>query len=121
MFPDDLFVKIIPNGFYLLLAQFRWVDLQTHGVIAVPKGFVTDFASVPRGFRWLVHGHDNTRKPAVIHDYLYSWAVGDRKEADKIFLQGMDKADVALWKRYTCYAAVRAGGWITWEKNRAKR
>jgi hypothetical protein len=122
MFPDDLIVKVIPNGQYLLKEQYRFIDIRPGGgTITVPKGFVTDFASIPRGFRWLVHGHDQTRGPAVIHDYLYRWAIGDRREADSIFEQAMWAAQVPKWKRLVCHAAVRLGGWVTWEKNRAKR
>src|SRR5258708_6192683 len=41
------------------------------GVIYVPAGFVTDFASVPRlPFAYLLAG-DTAHQAAVVHDYLY--------------------------------------------------
>jgi len=42
-----------------------------HQEITIPKGFVTDYASVPRYLWWLyppVGGYDDA---AVVHDYLY--------------------------------------------------
>lgn len=82
--------------------------------IVVPVGFSTDFASIPRAFRFLFTGHDRTRQAAVIHDYLYRKRIGTRKRADEVFLQAMEDAQVPRWKRYTMYAAVRAGGWLHW-------
>lgn len=108
---DDLVVRVEGKR-YTLTRHFRY---QTrNGKVTVPAGFKTDFASVPRVFRFIVTGHDLTRKAAVIHDYLYQSGLGRRKTADKIFLMAMDESGVPAWKRYAMYYAVRVGGWISW-------
>ena len=42
--------------------------------IVVPPHFVTDFASVPRPFRWLAPPDGPYAAASVIHDWLYSIA-----------------------------------------------
>mgnify|MGYP005856953373 CR=1 FL=1 len=90
--------------------------------IAVPTGFVTDLASIPRLFRSLIPVNGSHRAPAIVHDYLY--AVGGkfrgveikRKDADKIFKEAMKIAGVGWFKRQTMYGAVRGFGWIGFPK-----
>ena len=79
-------------------------------VIRVPAGFVTDLASVPR-FLWsILPPHGRYAKAAIVHDYLYDYAIGTRKRADDIFLEGMKVLGVPKWRRYVMYWAVRMFG-----------
>lgn len=112
MFLTELDTRVSSGGSFVLLAELHYRIPDTSDVILVPIGFRTDFASIPRGLRWLITGQDDTRKPSVIHDYLYNKKIGERAWADKIFLMAMKDEGVSLWKRYTCYAAVRSFGWI---------
>lgn len=62
--------------------------------IKVPRGFLTDFASIPRVFLWLLPYWGKINKPSPIHDYLYRNRVImgkpiTRKEADDIFYEAM--------------------------------
>lgn len=89
--------------------------------VVIPKGFVTDLASIPRGFRWLITVNGKHRKAAIVHDYLYALRgviVGrnplTRKECDVVFLEAMEVCDVNWPTRKTMYAAVRAGGMFCW-------
>lgn len=95
--------------------------------ITIPKGFITDLASIPRLFTRLIPVNGRHRAPAVVHDYLYSTKghinyvprnggfgiTIPRKECDLIFLEAMKEAGVSAWKRNVMYAAVRAGGWAS--------
>lgn len=114
-FPEPLDVRIMPDGKYQLLHRFIYVA-PNGGEIIVPQWFDTDFASIPRGFRWLFTGHDATRKPAVIHDYLYNKGIGTRLDADRLFRLCMKESGVPGWKRHLAYAAVRLSGGFTWGK-----
>lgn len=82
-------------------------------VITVPKGYETDFASVPRMFWGLIPPLGAYARPAIIHDYLYD-AGGlrryTRKQCDEIFKEAMDVVGVPAWKRNLMFAAVRIGG-----------
>lgn len=86
--------------------------------IEVPKGFVTDFTSVPRIF-WAAFPPDGAYGfPAVFHDYLYWTQAVTRKEADRIFKIMMDEFDVGKVSSTTIHVAVRAGGEFAWQKNK---
>jgi len=114
-FLNNLDTRDMRNGDSMVLAQFRYREPNTSGVIDVPIGFITDFASIPRLLRPIITGNDNTKMPAVIHDYLYRKGIGGRKDADKIFLMAMGENGVPWWKRRMAYTGVRAGGWVSWK------
>ena len=95
--------------------------------ITVPKGFVTDLASVPRAMWWLIAPFDVARA-AIIHDLLYKvirqyrWkhqkgikntedealVKSAKIAADKVFLLGMRDADPKIpgYKIYLSWKAV---------------
>ena len=91
--------------------------------ITVPKGFVTDLASVPRVMWWAIAPFDVARA-AIIHDLLYKgirqyrWKMKDKEDlelikqakvaADKVFLLAMNDAEpsVPKWKKYSAWKAV---------------
>jgi hypothetical protein len=58
----------------------------------VPAGFVTDFASVPGLFTWLVPRYGRFTKAAILHDFLCDEAKEGRfirSQADGIFRRVM--------------------------------
>jgi hypothetical protein len=103
---------------FRLTARFRYKDIE------VPKGFVTDGASVPRIFWSILYPFGSYFPAALIHDYLYSKASNHltaakkiyRKEVDQIFLQAMKDVGVGWLTRRTIYRAVRLGGWKGYKK-----
>lgn len=107
---------------YFLLQSIHWTPNpgQTGSAVSAPKGFVTDFASVPRIF-WAALPRDGLYTyPAILHDYLYWEQPVSRKEADAVLDYAMDDFKVPAATRRTVYAAVRAGGGSAWDDN-AKR
>ena len=84
----------------------------------VPKGFYTDFASVPR-FLWpLISPYDLGMGP-VAHDAGYFFGWRSRAYWDAALLSCMEHDAVPRWKRVCAYAAVRlfAGGvWRNYRK-----
>ena len=93
-----------------------------NGVISlvVPKGFLTDFASVPR-FLWAIFPPiDRWSRAALIHDYLYRTGKVSRAEADAIFLAIMKEDGVPWYQRWPMYLAVRTFGYLPWRKLRGK-
>lgn len=91
--------------------------------ITVPKGFNTDFASVPRMF-WRIFPPTGEGVPygkaAVIHDFLYATNGLSREAADRIFLEAMTDLKVGWFTRRTLWLAVRLGGWAAWNVYRKK-
>ena len=94
-------------------------------VLAIPKGYITDLSSIPRGVRSIIPVIGRQNGPAVIHDYVYEpgndrpegehqlrgWT---KEEADTLFLLAMKSVGVGWWRRNTMYASVKYGGGNAW-------
>ena len=105
--------------------------------IRVPAGFITDFASIPRIFRFFLPEWAKYSKAPVLHDWLYqtngkssnlpcTWENKHpyectRKEADQIFLEAM----LVDWQYHKSrhfvanleYWAVRLCGGFAWRSD----
>ena len=86
-------------------------------VIRVPKGFITDFASVPAMLRGVLPPWNVWGCAAVLHDHLYWTQYLDRDIADSVLLEamrvlGVDDAIAAL-----IHTGVRVGGQASWDNN----
>lgn len=103
-----------------ILDRLLAYDSDTAGLIEVPAGFKTDFASIPRIFHRLLPQNGEYDAPAIIHDYLYATGIFPKAKADLIFLEAMKALGVAWWKREAMYQAVNAFGWFAWNAHRAK-
>lgn len=83
----------------------------------VPDGYVSDFASVPRPFRWLFPKSGLYNQAAVLHDYFYTnlYTKYTKAYADQCFFEAMAALNVPKWRRLLMYWAVRVnfngGGW----------
>ena len=105
--------------------------------ITVPRGFVTDLASIPR-FVWTLLPPDGPWvKGAVIHDFLYAtrgtsqWKrqpPGNtraqpytRAEADWILRDALKNRGVDLLRRNVIWLAVRFGGGRGWGKDDSRQ
>lgn len=126
-FTSPLIVSPLPDGKrWKLIESFSYYvgkqsGLNNHGIIIeVPKGFVTDFASIPKIF-WSILGHPMGKyaAAAVLHDFMYFLKTFSRKISDQIFENAMKILKVPKWKRKIIYYAVRVGGKWAW-KNSSK-
>lgn len=102
---------------WILLSRLVYCGKNRPARIEVPIGFVTDLASIPRLARLIFPVNDLHRPAAVVHDYLYQYQkIGgqwiNRKEADRVFLEAMRCLGVPKRKAWPMYLAVRAGGWV---------
>ena len=109
-FPEPLHVELqTDRETWRLLAPFSYLA-PAHGLITVPAGFETDFASVPRwplAFALLgQYGH----AAAVLHDWLYTTAQLSRAAADRVFLSALRSSGIARWRAWLMWAGVRIGG-----------
>ncbi len=84
--------------------------------IKVPKGFITDFASVPRIFWNILPPWGKYGKASVLHDYLYKNNTFSRVICDAIFLEAMGVLKVSTWKKWVLYIGVRLFGWIVFNR-----
>ena len=74
-------------------------------IISIPKGFTTDFATIPRLARVFIPVNGKHRLAAVVHDWL--WEPGGREYANKIFREFMLELGVKPWRIKMMYAAVK--------------
>lgn len=92
-------------------------------LIEAPKGFQTDFASIPRlPIVYTLFG-DTAHREAVIHDYLYrknSVPVVTKAVADEIFYEAMKVRGKPFYVRYPIYWGVVIGGGISYHKRKVE-
>jgi hypothetical protein len=91
-------------------------------IISVPKGFVTDFASIPQPlWSFGLSPYGRFSKAAIVHDYLYWKQDCTREQADNLLLIAMKESGVSSSQQREIYLGVRAGGESAWESNRKDR
>ncbi len=109
---DNLDLRFHDGDVWELLRPYPYIGKRWRGV--VPRGFMTDFASVPRAF-WPVLPPTGQYGPAaVIHDYLYRNGLTSRADADWTFREAMERLGVGWFTRQTMYLAVRSFGWAAY-------
>ncbi len=127
-FLNKLIVESITGGGYKLVDRLVYLPkLFGFGIIIVPCGFETDFASVPRFLRLFIDNDDgDIRAAAVLHDYLYSkqssrkYSHIDRKQADDILREAMLSSGALKTRAYSAWLAVRLFGWIFYKGDKYK-
>ena len=92
-------------------------------IVIVPRGFVTDFASVPQPLPILratisIGRYGNA---AIVHDYLYWRQDCTREQSDKILEIAMSEAGVSFLERKLIYESVRQFGQSAWDGNKRAR
>ena len=115
-FYGDLRVEKLPNGRWRLLEDLTYYGVPGIGDITVPKGFDTDFASVPRlPFMFWLLG-DRADYAAVLHDWIYRTAISSRSVADAAFRWVADKEGVNWVARWSMWSGLRVGGWTSYDQ-----
>ena len=123
-FTEALVVSPLSDGnTWVVLKSFGY-DVGEEGsgnTVEVKKGFVTDFASIPRLFWILLPRWGKYGNAAVIHDWLYWSQDRARAEADRIMFEAMGVLSVPAWQKYLIYGFVRVFGSISWNRNHWER
>jgi len=111
--------KLLPVGesnHYKLLEDLTF---SFHGMeVTVPKGYLTDGASIPR-FAWYFVGSPFEPRHmlgAIIHDWLYSQRIADQKVADAVFLQILKEQGKRPVPALVMWLTLRIFGWMWWRK-----
>lgn len=97
-----------------LLVDLIYVD-ERMGKIIVPKGFMSDLASIPSPVQNIISKVGPYDGAAIVHDWLYCVQIFDRCTVDNIFLRLMKKSGVGFLTRYTMFWAVRWCAGFAWE------
>lgn len=129
-----MITDLIDDGheYYMVMEPFTYYvgGLDTETYVHIPKGYITDMASVPRLMYTLFEPWGDYAKACVVHDYLCEYGevmtfLGrtpvTRKNADHIFLEAMTVLNVPKWKRNMLYAAVRSYSMTLGRKHKPKK
>lgn len=99
---------------YVILEDLVLVDDEV-GEIVVPKGFITDYASVSvlqniflAPIFVLVADYGD--KASTVHDYLYTQTELSRKECDQVLYRGLLAEGLEAWRAKLFYWGVRICG-----------
>ena len=93
------------EGYKELVEEYRYKD------IIVPKGFLTDGASIPKYLKWRFDPFDERwKEAAIVHDWLYYRKLKPRKECDEILREIMLLDGAPRRIAFEFYWAVRIGG-----------
>lgn len=107
--PDNPDLRILVQDF------FFWHEEKLE---MVPKGFVTDLASIPRIFWNITNPMELGDTAPIKHDWRYRNKLGTRKHADDEFLADMTMDKIPAWRRYPAYWMVRLRGGSRWGKEK---
>lgn len=110
----------VPNEWVLVDSLIYYTSKKFCRTVSVPKGFITDLASIPAMLRSLFNVNGASRKAAVIHDWLYCSRLYKRAEADAIFREALMFCGVSSPVAWAMWAGVRAGGWLYYNRRKAK-
>lgn len=93
------------------------------GVFTVPKGFITDGASIPHLLWWSLSDTDpDILYASYAHDFLYSvhgmlpGVTVTKDQADNVLREQMLAIDTPRWKADLCYRAVHLFGGNPWNR-----
>ncbi|GAO21461.1 hypothetical protein ALISP_1281 [Alicycliphilus sp. B1] len=113
------------DGMFYLQAPLLWKPSDPSSSLSpvtVPKGFVTDLASIPRPFWFLMPRDGPYADAAIVHDYLYWMQTGTRLVADEIFKMAMKDLEVHPAVIEIIFRGVRSRfGERAWNDNTRRR
>ncbi|MEH2626091.1 hypothetical protein V1292_004146 [Bradyrhizobium sp. AZCC 1719] len=110
---------------WIVYNDIGWIPDSSDGAgvvrVDVPRGFVTDLASVP-AFLWAVlQKTGRYGNAAIYHDYLYWQQTCTRETADLVFDRAMVEMGVDTVTRNVIWAGVRVFGGRAWEENAVEK
>ena len=116
-FKTELCLKVIGKQAYEVIEPLVYDNGRF--ILQVNPKFDFDGASIPKAL-WSVIGSPMTggyQRAACMHDALYASECFDRKTCDDLFLQAMKDDGIGFVRRRAMYLAVRAAGWLVWDKH----
>lgn len=115
------FKPFVDGRNWIVRGTLRYWIGNSQDYTTVPKGFVTDFASIPPKLKSFIQQNSPLLLPAVMHDYLYWKQTCTRKQADKILRLAMIEHHVPETQRIAIYQALRIARGSAWNENAQNR
>ena len=112
----------VDMDYFVVLSPVSWTPASyKNSQVNITRGFITDFASVPRLFWSLVPPTGRYGFAALFHDYAYWQQTMNRTDADELFSDTMIELEVSSWTRRLLYYSVRIFGFVAWRNNAAAK
>lgn len=110
---------------WIVWQPIGWLPDETDGPgvvrVDVPKGFVTDLATIPSYLWAILQKTGRYGNAAIYHDWLCWQQTCTRKEADDTFERAMKDMGVDATTRNLIWAGVRVFGGSYWDDNTAEK
>ena len=121
-FKTDLFISLKQGSdrIYVLTEPLKYYS-DIVGLIIVPAGFNTDFASVPRLPVIYSLWGDRAHREAVLHDYLFrkdAIPYASFMDANRVFLEAMKVREKPFYIRHPMFIGVCVGGYPSYHKRK---
>lgn len=88
-------------------------------VTTIPKGFQTNFGSIPKGFRWLISNTGIYNDSYLLHDWMYSKDYNgpemSKEDADTLLFLNLKSAGMSRWKCSLVYNVVKLFAQSHWK------
>jgi len=107
---DDPIIALHPRmaDNWIVMADFRF---SKYGLdILIPRGFVTDLASIPRWLWFLIAPFELSTTAVIVNDWCYRKGSWKRSFVDMVFLAIMRDENVPRWRRNAAYYGVKVFG-----------
>lgn len=122
-FTTELVISPIEGetGLFYLQEHFRYRigSKNSKKIIEVPKGYITDAASIPRVLQPILSPWGKYGKSAILHDFCYrNNPLGTKEASDKLMVEAMEVLGVPSIQIKTIYYGLKIGGGIVWDKYR---
>ena len=110
------------NKFWITVEDMTYFIGNTNERIVVPKGFVTDFASISEKlWSFGLSPYGQYSRAAVVHDYLYWSQCCTKAQADRLLVIAMKESNVGDFDELAIYWGVYLGGEGPWNQNAAEQ
>lgn len=87
------------------LNQLYEAQTDTMGLVTVPQGYATDFASIPRIARPFICQMGKCARAALLHDWLLHLDQ-NHSRSSRVFLEALKASNVSAFTRYIMFAVV---------------
>ena len=109
-FNNKLVVTPLRKKLFKVLEEFTYFRSEDEDY-SVPRAFVTDFFSIPWGFRWLFRKNQGPENiVAVLHDWHCEKKNIPHKLAHELFEEGLELFPIKKWRKNTMVWAVKNFG-----------
>jgi len=105
-------ISLIPRGSTRWEVEEDYKVVVLDNIIEIPKGFITDLASIPRVMWLFLPPFGRYTEASVVHDYLYTSSDLPRNKCDEIFFTLMIRNNVGYFTAKMMYYSVRFFGWM---------